>query len=478
VPQADNAADIRSVTGEKLAGRRAQVSWALFDFARSPYLSLVYIFVFPSYFATTIVGDPVRGQEAWSSANTIVGFCVALFAPLLGAISDRTGRRKPWLIAIVAIMAPSCFVLWYAMPGGQGGLPVWVILGLIVVLASCFQFSEVFYNAILASIASSQRIGGLSGLGIAVGNAGTLLALIVMLFGVALPASGITIGGLLPAKPLFGLDPLLYEHDRIAGPAAGLWLIVFSLPLLLWTPDRPSTGIPARRAVREGLSQLWLTVRRARQVSNVGLYLLARMLYTDGLVAILAYTGIYAAGVFRWDLPAILVFAVILTPFSISGGFIGGWLDNTLGSRRSILISVAATCVAMCAAVSISRDQIFFTHYDVAAAGPLWSFPYFQTLPEVAYIVMTMLLAITITAAFCISRTMMARIAPVSMMSQFFGLYALSGTATGFLGHAAVSFFTRTFNSQRAGFASTIILLVAGLILMRWVKEERAAEIV
>jgi UMF1 family MFS transporter len=132
----------------------------------------------------------------------------------------------------------------------------------------------------------------------------------------------------------------------------------------------------------------------------------------------------------------------------------------------------------MVAAVSIARGQIFFRAYDSAAAGPLWSFPYFQTLPEVAYVVTTMVLAITITAAFCISRTMMARIAPVSMMSQFFGLYALSGTATGFLGHAAVSFFTRTFNSQRAGFASTIILLVAGLILMRWVKEERAAEIV
>ena len=87
------------------------------------------------------------------------------------------------------------------------------------------------------------------------------------------------------------------------------------------------------------------------------------------------------------------------------------------------------------------------------------------------------ILAITITAAFSISRTMMARIAPISMMSQFFGLYALSGTATAFLGHASVTFFTGLFHSQRAGFASTIILLIAGLVLMHWVREERAAAI-
>jgi len=474
---ADGAPEHRSVTGEKPGGTRAQFSWALFDFARSPYLSLVYIFVFPPYFANTVIGDPVRGQEAWSFANTMVGVCVALFAPLLGAMSDRMGARKPWLGLVVGIMAPCCFALWYAMPGAQGGLSVNAILILIVVLASCFQFSEVFYNALLASIATPQRIGGLSGLGIAVGNSGTLLALVVMLFGVAMPASGMTLGGLLPSHPLFGLDPAAQEHNRIAGPAAGLWLLVFSIPLWLWLPDRPSTGISAGRAIREGLSQVWLTVKRARRIANVGRYLLARMLYTDGMIAILAYTGIYAAGIFHWDLPTLLIFAVILTPFSISGGFIGGWLDDTLGPKRSIQIAVGVTCLGMVASVSISSHQIFFIPYDVAAAGPLWSFPYFRTLPEIAYVAVTMMLAISVTASFSISRTMMARIAPVSMMSQFFGLYALSGTATGFLGHASVAFFTGTFHSQRAGFASTVILLVAGLIMMRWVREERAQEL-
>ena len=303
--------------------------------------------------------------------------------------------------------------------------------------------------------------------------------MIVMLFGVALPASGMTLGGLLPDKPLFGLDPATHEHSRIAGPVAGVWFLIFIVPLLLWTPDRPSTGVSARVAVREGLTQLWLTVKRARRVSNVALFLLARMLYTDAKVAILAYSGIYAAGVFGWELAELLLFAVLLAPFSISGGFIGGWLDNRLGSKRAIQISVGLTCIGMVGAVATTPGQILFLFpYDATVAGPLWSFPYFQTLPEVVYLLTFALLAVTITAAFCTSRTMMARIAPISMMNQFFGLYALSGTATSFLGHALVAVFTRAFESQRAGFASLIILLLAGLAVMFRVREERAADLV
>jgi UMF1 family MFS transporter len=449
----------------------------LFEFARSPYISLVYVFVFPPYFASVVIGDPVKGQEAWSLANTIVGVCVALLAPLLGAVSDRTGPRKPWLAAIAATMSVCCIALWFAMPGAQGGLSVSMILLLVVILATCFQFTEVFHNAMLASIATPARIGGLSGLGIATGNLGTLTAMIVMLFGVALPASGMTFGGLLRDTPLFGLDPATHEHSRIAGPVAGVWFLIFIVPLLLWTPDRPATGMSAGRAVREGLEQLWLTIKRARRVTNVALFLLARMLYTDAKVAILAYAGIYAAGIFGWELAELLLFAVMLAPFSISGGFIGGWLDDRLGSKRAIQISVGLTCIGMVGAVATTPHQILFVPYDASSAQPLWSFAYFQTLPEVVYLLTFALLAITITAAFCTSRTMMARIAPVSMMNQFFGLYALSGTATSFLGHALVAIFTGAFASQRAGFASLIILLVAGLAVLFRVREERAAEI-
>jgi UMF1 family MFS transporter len=464
----------RAATGEPVASRLGQLSWALFEFSRSPYLSLVYIYVFATYFTNTVIGDPVRGQELWSLANTIVGVCVAVLAPLTGAIADRMGRRKPWIVAIALIMGASCCALWWAMPGAQGGLPVPVILALIVVLATGFMVGEAFQNSMLPSIVSEQRLGSLSGLAIAVGNAGSLCALIVMLFGVALPASNLVHWDLLPERPLFGLDPARHEHDRISGPVAGIWLLVFHLPLLLWTPDRPATGVPLRRAVREGVQALALTVRRARRIANVGLFLLARMLYTDGMVAIIAYAGIYASGTFGWDLAALLLFGVSLTPMAIVGGLAGGWVDDRFGSRVAILISVGATVVGMLAAVTITPTRILFIPYDAAAAGPVWSFAYFRTLPELLFAGIFMLLSATVTASFSNSRAMMARIAPLAHLSQFFGIYALSGTATAFLGHGLVAVFTRVFASQRAGFASTIILLGAGWLLMHRVREERA----
>ncbi|MBI2969908.1 MAG: MFS transporter [Gammaproteobacteria bacterium] len=479
-PHADQPPGISeslSAIGGKPADRLGQYSWALFEFARSPYLSLVYIYVFAPYFANTVIGDPLRGQEVWSLANTLVGVFVALLAPLLGAVCDRTGGRKPWLLGIVAIMAPACMALWWAMPGAQGGFPLGVILAIIVVLATCFQFTDMFHSAMLPSLASPGRVGGLSGLGISVGNAGSLIALTVMLFGVALPASDVVDWAFLPERPLFGLDPVLHEHNRIAGPAAGIWMIIFVIPLMLWTPDRPSTGIPPRRAIQEGLGQLWLTVKRARQFANVGLYLVARTLYTDGKVAIIAYAGIYASGVFAWDLGAMLIFGLILTPFAIAGGLFGGWIDNRFGSKRAIQVSVGATFLGLVGAVSMTPHEILFFPYDAAAAGPVWSFPYFRTLPEIIYVATFMVLAATITAAFANSRAMMARISPISMMSQFFGLYGLAGTATAFIGHGLVATFTSAFQSQRAGLASTAILLASGLLLLQWVREERAEEI-
>lgn len=463
-----------SSTGEVAADRRGQVSWALVEFARNPYLSLILVFVFPTYFASVVVGDGVRGQEMWGLTNTVVSMLVGLLAPLLGAMSDRQGRRKTWLAGIFALMIGCCCALWYAMPGAASGLPVGVILVLTGTLLGAFLVSEVFHNSMLPSIASADRIGALSGLGLSLNNAGSLLVLLLMLFGIALPASGIVDWPFLPDRPLLGLDPAEQEHNRIAGPLAGLWLLIFIIPFMLWTPDRPPTGISVRQAVVEGVAQLRDTIRQARRLSNVGLFLLARMFYNDGKVAIIAYSGIYAAGTFRWQLVEMLLFAILLTPFSIAGGALGGWLDSRFGSKAAIRVTIGVTAVAILGAVSCGSDRVLFVHVETAATSVL---PYFRTFPEQIYLGLYMVLACFITAAFATSRSMMARIAPVSMMSQFFGLYALSGSATAFLGHGMVTLFTAVFDSQSIGLGSAVILLGAGLALMNRVVESRAPDI-
>lgn len=459
-----------------MADLRGQISWAMFEWARAPYVALITIYVFAPYFTNTVIGDPVRGQGQWSLANTLAGVVVALLAPITGAMADRLGRRKPWLVGIMLFMVPSCIALWWVMPAGQGGLPIPFVMMLIVILVAGFSCGEVFHNSMLPAIVSPQRIGGLSGLGLAVNNTGALIALTGVLWVIALPASHLVDWSFLPAQPWFGLDPQQHEHARIAGPIAGIWLLIFHLPLLLWTPDAKPTGIPVRQAVGQGWRQLKHTVKCARQMANVGLFLLARMLFTDGLVALIVYAGIYVSGVFHWDVAGMLLFGLALTPAGVIGGLLGGWIDNHIGSKRAVQIAIGGTVVFMLGAISITPTQIFFMPYDAAAAGPLWAFPYFQTLPEVLYLGLFVILVIFIGAAFANSRAMMARISPISMMSQFFGLYAVSGWATAFVGHGLVALTTSVFQSQRAGFASPLLLLAAGLVLMHWVKEERAED--
>jgi UMF1 family MFS transporter len=123
----------------------------------------------------------------------------------------------------------------------------------------------------------------------------------------------------------------------------------------------------------------------------------------------------------------------------------------------------------------MGSGQILYIYaYDAAVEEPLWSLPFFQTLPEVIYIAFVTVLAVFITGAYSSSRTMLARLAPREMMTQFFGVYALSGKAIAFLAPLTVAFFTDISQSQRIGFASSGIFLVIGLIIMFFVKEERA----
>ena len=187
---------------------------------------------------------------------------------------------------------------------------------------------------------------------------------------------------------------------------------------------------------------------------------------------LLIFGGVYAAGVFGWGALDMLVYGIVLSVFAVLGGFLGGWLDDTFGSKAAILTSIGGTTLGLVLAVSITPDEIFFQPYP--DAQPVWSLPFFQTLPEMLYLGVVLLIAIFITAAYANSRTMLARIAPATMMTEFFGLYALSGTATAFVAPILVGWSTDVFDSQRAGFASILVLLIAGMVVMLYVREVRA----
>lgn len=457
---------VTSAIGGPVASKAGQVSWAMFDWANQPYFTLVTTFIFAPYFAATYVGDATRGQALWGETLGYAGLVIALVSPVIGSIADQTGRRKPWLALFSMMFIAAAACLWFAVPG-QGAVDPVPIMVAVACAAIAMEFAVVFNNAMLPSLVSSARMGTLSGFGWGIGYVGGLVALVFMLFFLAADrGTGLTMLG---APPLFGLDPQMSEADRFAGPMAALWFAIFVIPLFVFTPDAPATGVRPR-AVRQGLAQLARTLGHLRTYKNIALYLVGRMLYFDGLSAIFAFGGIYAAGIFGWEIMTLGIFGIILSVFAAVGAFLGGWLDDRIGSKRTIQISVFGLIVATAGSASIGPDEIFFV---IPVAPPEVGAAPFSSIGEQIYLVFGILIGMAGGPAQAASRTMLARLAPPSMMTEFFGLYALSGKATAFLAPLGIAWATTAYDSQRAGLAVIVAFLVAGFMLLLGVRERR-----
>lgn len=444
---------------------RGAWSWALFEWARNPWVLLGTIYVFAPYVSNIVIGDPIRGQALIASWHATAGMIIAITAPFLGAATDRMGRRKPLLALCTAALAASIVAQWWAVPG-DGGLPLWA-LGLTVTLSGItFVYTEVSHNALLTRAAAPAVLSRVSGLGLALGNAASVLLLVFVLVTMALP--GHVELPFLPDAPMFGLDPAKYEPSRVVTLLCAAWLIVFAIPLFLYTPDLTTTGERFATALVHGFGNVVRTIRKLGEYKNVALFLIARMLYADGKTAILIFSGVYASGVMGWDLLEMLSYGILLSIFAVFGGVLSGWLDHAIGLKRAVVFEIGVTLLCLIFMVSMSPNSVFFL--PIEEGVKVWDSPLFATLPELAYLVFAIIIAISITAAYGSSRALMARLAPKGMEGEIFGLYALSGTATAWLAPGLVAYFTTAYQSLRGGFASIALLLLAGLLLLLFVK--------
>ena len=464
-----------STTGDLAASRLGKASWALYESARDPFVLLITIYLFAPYFTNIVIGDGVKGQALLGEIQAYSGILIGLLAPFLGAVADKGGRRKPWIALYTAILAGSMFMLWFSMPHAAGA-SLFLVCAWWAIANVAFEFSAVFHNSMLPSIATQRGIAGLSGLALALGNAAGIVLLLFMLIALSLP--GVVPWSFIPAHPLFGVDQAAHEPERLAGPVGAVWLLLLAIPLFLFTPDRPSANLPLTTAMREGARSVIRTIRAAfGQYRNVGMYLVARLFFNDGMTAVLVFGGAYASSTFHWGPIQMLLYGIELSIFAMLGGFFGGFLDNVFGSKRAIFISIGGTTLFLLLSLTMAPDRIFwFIHYDVAAPKA-WSLPFFNTWPEIVFLLIVNFIAVLITAGYANSRTMLARIAPVERMTEFFGLYSLSGQSTSFLATGFVSWLTVFSDNQRIGLLGEAMFLLIGLVLMFFVREERATPV-
>ena len=460
---------ILSLAGTPAAPPLGYFSWTLGQLARDPLYIMVVIWIFYPYFSNTVVGDPVYGQSLIGYLNSGVGLLLALTVPFLGAIADKNGRRKPWVAGTVVVMSLCACALWWILPG-NGGLGISLGFCLLFVLAASFAYSEVFHNAMLPSLTPQDKAGLVSGVAFSLGNLGGLSLMLFVLLAFAMP--GTQDWAFLPEQTLWGIDQSAHEHDRIVGPVAGIWLLIFTLPVLLLTPSENASGLSMREAMWQGTQDVLDTIRQLKHYSNVGLYLLARMFFNDGMVGVMVFGGVYASGTFGWDTTTLLIFGLCSSVAAMFGAFIGGILDDWMGSIRTLKMAVGVSIILLILLISIQPDQILYV-VPVSTAA-VWGSPYFSTIAEIAYFFTNHIFAVFFVTALSASRTLMARISPPERATQFFGLYGLSGSITAFLAPFLVATGTALFASQRAGMAMLVPLMLIGGVMLFWVREEQA----
>jgi UMF1 family MFS transporter len=458
-----------SLAGTRAASPLGYLSWTFGQGARDPYYILVVIYIFFPYFSNTVVGDPVRGQALLGYNNALSGVVLALLAPLLGAIADRNGRRKPWVAGSVIGMVIGAALLWFVLPGGEG-LGIYPTLVLLIGIGILFTISEVFHNAMLPSIAPVRKVGEISGIAFALGNVGGLALMLFVLIAFSLP--GESDWSWVPAAPLFGIDQSLHEHDRIVGPLAALWMLLFTLPLLVFTPDGAGASLGVREAARQGLRDVFATLRALPRYKNIAIYLGSRMFFIDGMVGVMTFGGVYASGTFHWDTTTLLIFGLCTSGSAMIGAYIGGRIDDRIGSKSSLKLAIGLSCLILILLISFESDRLFYVMS--VNTDPVWSFPYFRSAPELAYFITNQFFAFFFVTGLSSSRTLMARLSPPEMATQFFGLFALSGTVTAFLAPLVVGTFTDWFDSQRAGMASLVVLMAIGYVGLLFVHEEQS----
>ena len=443
---------------------RATNAWVLAQATRDPYVILIAIYIFAPYYVTRVIGDPVAGQTLVASANKWGGWIVLFTAPWLGAAIDRIGPRKPWLAAVVTALVLLIGSLWFTPPGG-GGLPRGAVIAIIAAITTLFAYHEMLHNALLLPAAGMAGAARASGRALAGGNAVSVMMLVGVLFAFALP--GKVDWQWLPAAPLFGLDPATGEPDRITTLIVAATMALGAVPLFWWVPDMKRSGLSLGRAFGAGAADLMALVRGARGHRDPLIFLAARMVYTDGLTAILVFGGLYAAGSMHWATLEMLGYGILLSVAAVIGGLFAGWLDDRIGPKRAVKLELVLLIIMQTLALGMARDRMFFRPWHGA---PLWDGPMFTTLPEITFLALGCGLAIAVTAAYASSRTLLTRVAPPDKMGVCFGLYVLSGTATMWLGPLLVEAATRWGGTQAWGMAPVVGMLAAGLGLLMLVK--------
>lgn len=420
--------------------KRRVVAWGMWDWGTQPFNTVITTFVFSVYLTSQAFGSTNSTSLALSVSTGLAGLAVALLAPVLGQNSDRSGRTVSHLRVQTWVLAALSAALFVVRP--EPGF-LWVGLVLLAVGSVVSEIAGVNYNSTIEQVATSRTVGRVSGFGWGMGYLGGIIVLLLIYVLFIEPEVG-----------LFGVSDRDALDIRVSMLVCGLWTLIFTVPAFMVLKDRPRERA-ARVGVVRSYQLVWASVRSLWSLSRHTVYfLLASALFRDGLAGVFAFGAILAAGTFGLSAGDVIIFGAVANIVAGLATMAFGLLDDRIGPKRVILVSLAALVVL--------GIGIFVLH----DGGPT------------VFWVLGLLMTVFVGPAQAASRSFLARLVPEGKGGEIFGLYATTGRVVSFLAPTFFGLFiwvgslvTGSANTQYWGILGIVLVLAAGFAVMVPVKE-------
>ena len=407
--------------------RRPQLAWALYDWANSAFSTTVLAGFFPAFFRQfwSLGADPTEATLRLGLANGAAGFVMAVLAPLLGALADRGGYRKRFLLSWSLLGIGATFALYFVTQGQ------WALAVALFTLATLgFNGGIVFYDALLVDVAKPAEYDRVSSYGYALGYLGGGLLFAVNVLMVSKPA-------------WFGLANAA-AAVRWSFISVAVWWLVFMLPLAFYVTEQPGLPGGGKGSLRASLAELRQTLRHVLGYRNMLIFLVAYWLYIDGVNTIVKMAVDYGMAL-GFDTQLLLA-ALLLTQFvAFPAALLFGRIGERLGARTGVLIGIA-----------------------VYAGVTAWAY-FLQTV--VQFFAMAVVIGLVQGGVQSLSRSFFGRLVPEGKSAEFFGFFNMVGKFGTVLGPLLVGFVAYLTGSSRVSILSLVLLFGAGGLLLLWVKD-------
>tara|TARA_B110000444_G_scaffold45010_1_gene40951 strand:- start:22124 stop:23473 length:1350 start_codon:yes stop_codon:yes gene_type:complete len=437
---------------KKIENKGQVLAWSMFDFANQPFTNLVVTFIYGTFFTTVIASDVIRGTQQWSHAISITAIIVGLLSPFMGALADRGGYRKIFLFGFTWLTIISTTALYFILPG-----EVMPALIYFVIANIGFEMGSVFCNAYLPDISHSKNIGRISGYGWSLGYVGGLIALaLAMVFLVQTD------------NPIFGFEKGVegaYENIRATNLLVAIWFAVFSIPTFVYLKDQKPDTRALLSNVKNTIKDFKSTAKELKNYPQIIKFLIARLFYNDGLVTIFAFGGIYASGSLGFTFDEIMILGIVLNITAGLGAFLMGFLDDKVGGKNTIKVTLIGLMIAIILAVIAPELRPVAQLVLGGSSVPDW------LIGKNVFWFAAILIGIFSGPNQASSRSLMGRFTPENKKNEFFGFFAFSGKATAFLGPLLLGSLTMYFKSQQVGISVIFLFFLVGFIMLNQVDE-------